>query len=92
MKEEYLNVRLERKDVINLIRSTYPPYEDIEMLENLKLGFYSGGFNDKWTWETSTSKGWDNYDINKLFSIYILYKKWKKRNQRMKRLNQKECG
>ena len=33
MKEEYLNVRLERKDVINLIRSTYPPYEDIEMLE-----------------------------------------------------------
>ena len=24
MKEEYLNVRLERKDVINLIRSTYP--------------------------------------------------------------------
>ena len=75
MKEEYLNVRLERKDVINLIRSTYPPYEDIEMLENLKLGFYSGGFNDKWTWETSTSKGRDNYDINKLFSIYILYKK-----------------
>lgn len=39
MKEEYLNVRLERKDVINLIRSTYPPYEDIEMLENLKLGY-----------------------------------------------------
>ena len=51
MKEEYLNVRLERKDVINLIRSTYPPYEDMEMLENLKLGFYSGGFNDKWEWD-----------------------------------------
>ena len=47
----------------------------MEMLENLKLGFYSGGFNDKWEWETSTSKGWDNYDINQLFSIYILYKK-----------------
>ena len=75
MKEEYLNVRVERKDVINLIRSTYPPYEDMEMLENLKLGSYSGGFNDKWEWETPTSKGWDNYDINKLFSIYILYKK-----------------
>lgn len=61
MEEEYLNVCLERKDVINLIRSTQPPYEDMKMLENLKLGFYSGGFNDKWTWETSTSKGWDNY-------------------------------
>ena len=48
---KYINFQLNRTDIENLLRGTTPPYEMMEELTKDKLGYYCGGFNDRWVWD-----------------------------------------
>lgn len=45
---------LDRTDIKNLLRGiSFPPYEVLEELQKRKLGYYTGGFYDRWTWPSN---------------------------------------
>lgn len=46
-------VKLDKDDLIRLLTSTSPSYEDMDTLEKFNLGRYCGGFNDHWEWNCS---------------------------------------
>lgn len=62
-------VELNKNDIINLIRGTYPKYEDLSKFEKLGLGDYSASY-DRWTWPDKSSKCWDKFSKEELFKIY----------------------
>lgn len=50
MWERYRNgkcYKLDREDIFNLLRACFPPYELMSKIEEMKLGYYVGGFNDE---------------------------------------------
>lgn len=47
-----------------------PPYEMLEELQKRKLGYYTGGFHDRWTWDLYNTKESDQ----KLFELYLRLK------------------
>lgn len=62
-----INVSLSKKDVVNLLMSTVPPYSRIEEFEKKGMGKFSGGFRDEWTWDKHVLL---YMDINELYNIY----------------------
>lgn len=62
---------LDKADVINMIRGTSPSYESMNALEHLQLGSYTGGFNDKWDWN---SKFPESLTIEELYFLYTKLK------------------
>lgn len=63
---------LDRTDIKNLLRGiSFPPYEVLEELQKRKLGYYTGGFYDRWTWDLSNTKESDQ----DLFELYLRLKK-----------------
>ena len=63
-------VEIDKKDIIRLIRGTYPTYENMGMWAKLDLGRYVGGFADRWDWEEEYSKKWDKYSTKDLYDFY----------------------
>ena len=49
---------------------SFPPYEVLEELQKRKLGYYTGGFYDRWTWDLYNTKESDQ----KLFELYLKLK------------------
>ena len=69
MKTETLQVELNKKEVIGLIKSICPSYSLINELTNQGFGKFIGGFVEKWEW-TKNDKFWKKYSIEQLFDIY----------------------
>lgn len=44
-----MNVELDRKDIISLLRGTTPAYSVMDKIPK-ELGSYVGGFVDSWQW------------------------------------------
>lgn len=67
--EQYnFTVTLDRKDLINLVRGTYPYYENTLKFFNLGLGHYSGR---NWYWKEATDKCWESVDDKELYIMYF---------------------
>lgn len=65
-----MTVELGKTDIINMIRGVDPGYAEIDRLERLGLGYYVGGFDDRWEWYSPRSDAWEDFTDEELFEIY----------------------
>ena len=65
-----MTVDLEKIDIINLVRSTTPYYNDMIEITKMKLGYYIGGFSDEWFWLSKNDSAWDNFTEQELLDLY----------------------
>lgn len=66
-----MTYNLDRTDIKNLLRGiSFPPYEMLEELQKRGLGYYTGGFCDRWTWDLYNTKESDQ----ELFELYLRLK------------------
>lgn len=65
---------LDKKDLISLIRGICPSYEQMSDFEKLGLGTYTGGFADKWDWNSKDSSCWDEFSEGELYGLYLTLK------------------
>lgn len=59
-------VELGKKDIANLIFGCEPPYEMMEDLTKKSLGYFTGGFAERWNWTFDYNKMTED----KLWKIY----------------------
>lgn len=64
-----MQVDIDRIDIINMIRGTYPSYELIDKYTKLGLGYYNGAY-DVWRWDGVSSKSWDKFPDHYLMKLY----------------------
>lgn len=64
-----MKVDIDRIDIINMIRGTYPNYELIDKYTELGLGYYHGAYN-AWRWDEITSTSWDRFPEIYLMKLY----------------------
>ena len=43
----------------------------MKLIEDMKLGSYTGGFVDRFNWNSVTSVCWDKYSEEELYELYI---------------------
>ena len=66
-----MNVELTKKDIIHLLRGVEPSYDKMGIVENMELGYYTGGFEDSFNWQYPNSHLWDKYSEEELYGLYI---------------------
>lgn len=71
-----MTIEVDRQDIIRLINSSYPDYNDINKFEKLGLGNYVGGHCDRWEWNHDEDC-WSKFTIEALYALYITYLKTK---------------
>lgn len=64
-----MKVDIDRIDIINMIRGTYPNCELIDKYTKLGLGYYHGAYN-AWRWDEITSTSWDKFPEIYLMKLY----------------------
>ena len=45
-----MDINLSKDDLISLVKGTCPNYDVMDSMIERKLGYYTGGFRDDWTW------------------------------------------
>lgn len=71
---ETIQVTLDRKDIINLIKCTEPSYNLMKDPIIEQMGTFIGGFSDRWDWNNSK---FQNFTITQLWSTYLKLKEGK---------------
>lgn len=66
-----MKVELDKRDIIHLLRGVTPSYNTMKLIEDMKLGSYTGGFVDRFNWNSITSVCWDKYSEKELYELYI---------------------
>ena len=66
-----MNVELDRKDIISLLRGTTPAWSIMDKIPK-ELGFYVGGFVDGWQWNYISENV--PYSDEYLFNLYLICK------------------
>ena len=66
-----MNVELDRKDIISLLRGTTPAWSVMDKIPK-ELGFYVGGFVDCWHWNYISENV--PYSDEYLFNLYLICK------------------
>lgn len=66
-----MNVELDRKGIISLLRGTTPPYSVMNKIPK-ELGYYIGGFVDRWHWNDISENV--SYSDECLFNLYLMCK------------------
>lgn len=69
-----MNVELDRKDIISLLRGTTPAWSVMDKIPK-ELGSYVGGFVDSWHWNYISENV--PYSDEYLFNLYLICKKSK---------------
>ena len=59
-----MNVELTKRDIIHLLRGVEPSYD------KMGLGYYTGGFVDRFEWQYPNYRLWDKYSEEELFNLY----------------------
>ncbi len=62
-----MNVELDKGDLMNLVISQCPSYELMDEEPIRKLGWYTGGFTDKWDWNRAKLKELTEEQLNDLY-------------------------
>ena len=66
-----MNVELDRKDIISLLRGTTPAWSVMDKIPK-ELGFYVGGFVGGWQWNYISENV--PYSDEYLFNLYLICK------------------
>ena len=66
-----MNIELDRKDIISLLRGTTPAWSVMDKIPK-ELGFYVGGFVDGWHWNYISENV--PYSDEYLFNLYLICK------------------
>lgn len=66
-----MEVELSKGDIICLLRGVEPSYDTMGLVEDMGLGSYSGGFEDRFEWQYPNSHLWDKYSEEELYELYI---------------------
>ena len=66
-----MKVKLDKEDLIRLVKSYYPYYSAFDNPSISKNGSFMGGFHDKWIWKDEKLK---LLNSNQLFQIYRICK------------------
>ena len=66
-----MNVELDRKDIISLLRGTSPAWSVMDKIPK-ELGSYVGGFVDGWHWNYISENV--PYSDEYLFNLYLICK------------------
>lgn len=62
-------VNLDKEDLVNLVISQSPSYDDMDKLKKCGLGRYWGGFNDRWEWSRSALEKLSEEALLDLYSM-----------------------
>lgn len=65
-----MNVELTKKDIIHLLRGVEPSYDKMGIVEDMGLGYYTGGFEDIFEWQYPNYHLWDKYSEEELYGLY----------------------
>lgn len=66
-----MNVELTKRDIIHLLRGVEPSIEKMRTVEDMGLGYYTGGFEDRFDWQYPNNYLWDKYSEEELYELYI---------------------
>ena len=66
-----MNVELDRKDIISLLKGSQPNYSVMSQIPE-ELGSYRGGFADEWSWNYISED--IPYTDEFLYNIYLMCK------------------
>lgn len=69
-----MKVELNKRDIIRILRGVEPSYDTMGLIEDMELGSYTGGFEDRFDWNYTTSACWDKYSDEELYELYKLIK------------------
>lgn len=72
-----MTFKLDRKDIISLLRGITPPYSVMNKIPK-ELGSYIGGFADHWEWNYIDEN--TPYTDEYLFNLYLMCKNGKEYN------------
>jgi len=64
-----MNIDLNKKDLINLVKGTSPYYDEMEHPLVQANGSYTGGFVDKWSWNRYDLEELSKKDLWRLYNI-----------------------
>lgn len=67
-----MQIELTKEVVATLLESTEPSYALIDLIPK-DLGYYCGGFMDRWIW--TINKSYNKYTTEQLYELYLLCKK-----------------
>ena len=65
-----MNVELTKRDIIHLLRGVEPSYDNMGIVEDMGLGYYTVGFVDRFEWQYPNYHLWDKYSDEELFNLY----------------------
>lgn len=65
-----MEAELSKRDIIHLLRGVEPTYETMRIVEDMELGNYTGGFEDRFDWNYVSSKSWNKYSEEELLELY----------------------
>ena len=65
-----MNVELTKRDIIHLLRGVEPSYDNMGTVEDMGLGYYTGGFVERFEWQYPNYHLWDKYSDEELFNLY----------------------
>lgn len=70
-----MQVELNKEDIIYLLKGIGPrTYDAMDLITNMGLGDYTGGFANKFYWNSATNDCWKKYSENELFKLYLKIK------------------
>ena len=72
---QQMNVTLDRRDICSLLRGTDPFFSVMNDPIVIALGNWTGGFNERWNWNSLSSIEASKYSDEQLFKTYELCKK-----------------
>lgn len=65
-----MEVELDKRDIIHLLRGVEPSYDKMRIIEDMGLGYYTGGFKDEFNWQYTNYHLWDKYSDEELYELY----------------------
>lgn len=65
-----MNVELTKRDIIHLLRGVEPSYDKMGIVEDMGLGYYIRGFEDRFEWQYPNYHLWNKYSDEELFNLY----------------------
>ena len=73
---------IDKADLINMIKGTDPGFELLDNELVKRCGYFTGGFVDKWTWESDKMKKLTEAELE---TLYLLLKKLQKEDEEFER-------
>ena len=64
-------LEMSHKDIVNMLRGTYPGYDIVDRIISMGLGCYVGGQGDHFEWHYATDSRWGKYSIEALYYLYL---------------------